>query len=190
MADPVHAEDVRIRADVIHDAEAVSDAIARMGREISAVLAERDPLILAVLLGGLVPTARLLAHLRFPYQLDYLQATRYHGGTAAGALRWHVKPRASVRERTVLVIDDILDEGETLRAIQDHLEAEGAAQVYTAVLSVKDHSRRRDDVQLDFHGVVVPDRYVFGCGMDYMEYHRGLPEILALPRDESGEEAH
>jgi hypoxanthine phosphoribosyltransferase len=184
MADRTSAEDVRMRADVIHDADAVDAAVTRMGQEISTELAGQDPLVIAVLLGGLVPTTWLLQHLRFPYQLDYLHATRYRSGTQGGELSWIVKPRASVSGRTVLVIDDIIDEGETLKAIQDHLAAAGAAEVYTAVLAVKDHDRRRQDVQVDFRGLDVPDRYVFGCGMDYMEYHRGLPEILALPHED------
>ena len=172
-----------MRADVIHDSTAVSAAIARMGHEISVELTGSDPLVFAVLLGGLVPTAWLLEHLRFPYQLDYLHATRYRDSTEGGELRWIVRPRSGVNGRTVLIIDDIVDEGETLKAIQDHFQQAGAAQVYTAVLTVKEHDRRRDDVRIDFMGLSVPDRYVFGCGMDYMEYHRGLPEILALPHE-------
>jgi hypoxanthine phosphoribosyltransferase len=184
MTDRAHADDARMRAEVVHDAQAVASAISKMGVEISAELADSEPVVLVVLLGGLVPAARLLEHLRFPYQLDYLHATRYRG-TEGGNLRWLVEPRTAVAGRTVLVIDDILDEGVTLKAIQDHLATAGAERVYTAVLAVKQHDRRVPGVQLDFKGLMVPDRYVFGCGMDYMEYHRGLPEILALPREES-----
>jgi hypoxanthine phosphoribosyltransferase len=185
MSDRDHIEDARMRAEVVHDAEAVEAAISEMGQEITRELADSEPVVLAVLLGGLIPTARLLEHLRFPYQLDYLHATRYRGTTEGGKLHWLVEARTSVAGRTVLVIDDILDEGVTLKAIQEHLEAAGAAKVYTAVLAVKDHGRRVAGVSVDFEGLVVPDRYVFGCGMDYMEYHRGLPEILALPQEES-----
>lgn len=173
-----------MRADVVADASLVDATIERMAREITAELSEADPLVLAVLIGGLVPTARLLQHFRFPYQLDYLHANRYRGGTTAGELRWLVEPRSRIEGRTVLVIDDILDEGETLASIVEYLEQAGAAEVHTAVLVVKEHDRRRPGIRVNFQGLVVPDRYVFGCGMDYMEYHRGLPEILALPREE------
>ena len=89
------------------------------------------------------------------------------------------KPDVPIAGRTVLVIDDIFDEGHTLKAIVDDLTQSGAGRVYSAALVNKLHDRK-EDLAVDFIGLDVEDRYVFGCGMDYKEYWRNLPSIYAL----------
>jgi len=114
-------------------------------------------------------------------EFDTLHATRYRGGTIGGArLAWLHLPSASLRGRRVLLVDDILDEGHTLKAIQYWCEDEGAADIRIAVLAHKQHARRVDGVAADYIGVEVPDRYVFGYGMDFRGQGRNLPEIYAL----------
>jgi len=81
----------------------------------------------------------------------------------------------------VLIVDDILDEGVTLRAVADYCRDAGAREVRVAVLVQKLHDRNQVGVRPDFKGLDVPDRYVFGCGMDYREYFRNLTAIYALP---------
>lgn len=80
----------------------------------------------------------------------------------------------------MLVIDDIFDEGDTLKAIVAEVRRQGAAAVYSAVLVNKRHDRKAAGLTVDFVGLEVPDRYVFGCGMDYKEYWRNLPAIYAV----------
>jgi hypoxanthine phosphoribosyltransferase len=122
---------------------------------------------------------QLLPRLDFPLEFDYLHVTRYRGKTQGGAIEWRVLPGKSVAGRTLLVIDDILDEGETLYATRQKLLEMGAARVYTAVLADKE-IRKTKPVQADFVGLKVPDRFVFGCGMDAYGLWRNLPEIRAL----------
>ena len=117
--------------------------------------------------------------MRFPLQVGYLHATRYRSGIRGGAIDWIAPPRPEVAGRTVLVIDDIFDEGDTLKAILEEVRRRGAAAVYSAVLVNKRHHRKVPGLQVDFIGLEVPDRYVFGCGMDYKEYWRQLPAIYA-----------
>lgn len=168
-------------ADCLFDQAAVEQALDRLADEITASLAERDPLILCVMNGGLVAAGHLLTRLGFPLQLDYLHATRYRGDVEGAAeLHWLVRPQLSLQDRTVLVIDDILDEGRTLAGILDYCRQHDAASVYSAVLVRKRHERRDPHIRADFVGVDVDDRYVFGYGMDYREYLRNAPGIYAV----------
>lgn len=168
-------------ADCLHDQSAVEAALDRMGREITEALAKRDPLVLCVMNGGLVAAGHLLTRLSFPLQVDYLHATRYRGDVEGAAeLHWLVRPQLPLAGRTVLVIDDILDEGRTLAGILDYCRQHEAASVYSAVLVLKHHGRRDPRIQADFVGVEVDDHYVFGYGMDYKEYLRNAPGIYAV----------
>jgi len=135
--------------------------------------------------GGLVPTALLMPGMRFPWKLDYLHATRYREATTGTELVWQRTPEQSLRGRHVLVVDDILDEGHTLAAILQYCEAQGPASLRTAVLTRKRHQRGVRP-PLDYVGLEVPDRYVFGCGMDYKGYWRNLPAIYAIPERKEG----
>jgi hypoxanthine phosphoribosyltransferase len=109
-----------------------------------------------------------------------VHATRYRGATSGGELAWIKRPACAFAGRMVLLVDDILDEGHTLKAIRDWLVGEGAARVYVIVLCEKRHARRVPGIAADFCGVEVPDRYVFGYGMDYHEQGRNLPAIYAV----------
>lgn len=166
-------------AELLCPPERIEAALDRMAAAIAAELEHRDPLVLVVMNGAFVPAARLLARLRFPLRVGYLHATRYRGGTRGGAIDWIALPRPAVAGQVVLVVDDIFDEGDTLKAILDEIRRQGAAAVYSAVLVNKRHDRKVPDLTVDFVGLEVPDRYVFGCGMDYKEYWRNLPAIYA-----------
>jgi hypoxanthine phosphoribosyltransferase len=166
-------------ADLICAEPQVKAALERMAAEITAKLADANPLILPVMGGAVVFTGHLLPLLRFPLEFDYLHVTRYNGKTRGAQVEWKVGPRTDIRGRTVLVLDDILDEGNTLAAIRDRLLAEGVGQFHSAVFADKDIGRAKP-IAADFVGVRVPDRYVFGFGMDVNEYWRNLPAIYAL----------
>lgn len=170
--------------ELVHGEREVQQALDEMARRITAVLAGHDPVLLAVMTGGMVPAVWLSSRLSFPHQLDYLHATRYEGGTRGGELRWRARPGIDLTGRSVLIVDDILDEGLTLRAVADYCRDAGAREVHTAVLVRKLHDRTLPGIEPDFRGLDVPDRYVFGCGMDYHEYFRNLTAIYALPIEE------
>ena len=174
------AEQVWAQADCLHAPDAVSAAVARMAGDIRADLAGRNPLVLCVMTGALLPTAWLLPHLDFPLELDYLHATRYDGATQGAELRWIHQPRTSLSGRAVLLIDDILDEGVTLHALQSWCLGQEVALLRTAVLVRKCHDRNRLGTRADYVGLEVPDRYVFGAGMDYKGYWRNLSGIYAV----------
>jgi hypoxanthine phosphoribosyltransferase len=176
------------RAAELADRAAVELALDRMAAEISRDLGGRDPLVLAVMIGGLMPTAWLLQRLAFPLQLDYVHASRYRGGTRGGAnIDWLARPRAPLAGRVVLVVDDVLDEGYTLAAILADCRARGAAEVRSAVLVEKMHSRRPAGLVADYTGLRVADRYLFGCGMDFHERHRQHAAVYALAEEDDRE---
>jgi hypoxanthine phosphoribosyltransferase len=130
--------------------------------------------------GGLLPTGLLLQRLPFPMKVDYLHATRYREKTVGSLeLMWQRMPSESLSNRHVLIVDDILDEGHTLAEIIKYCQAQGPASLRSAVLAQKDHDRGVRP-PLDYVGLRVPDRYVFGCGMDYKGYWRNLMGIYAV----------
>jgi hypoxanthine phosphoribosyltransferase len=166
-------------AEVVCDARQVQAALERLAAQITDRLAQRYPLALCVMGGSVVFTGQLLPLLHFPLDFDYLHCTRYNGATRGGELAWKVLPRQRVAGRVVLVLDDILDEGHTMVAIRERLLADGAAQVLCAVFADKDLGRAKP-ISPDFVGLSVPNRYVFGFGMDVEGAWRNLPAIYAV----------
>lgn len=167
-------------SEVVCTEEEVAAAFDRMAAEIRAVLKDANPVVLCVMLGGLIPTARLLVRFDFPLELDYVHATRYRGDTRGHELHWRARPATVLTGRDVLVIDDILDEGITLAGVLDFCRDQGAKTVRSAVLVDKRHGRKKSLQRADFTGLEVDDRYVFGCGMDYRDCFRNLRSIHAV----------
>ena len=167
-------------ADLVWSEADVDAAYARLARDISSVLGESSPLIIPVMMGGMIPASRILSQLEFPVEVDYVHATRYRGDVQGRMLEWIAHPASDFKGRSVLVVDDILDEGVTLAAIIGHCRELGAREIYCAVLVDKRIGRPRVYSRADFTGLEVDDRYVFGCGMDYQGYFRNLPGIYAL----------
>jgi len=171
----------REEADCLVDADQVEAALDRMAAEITAALRDTNPMIYAVMNGALILAGRILPRLPFPLEVTYLHATRYGHALQGTLLDWRVRPTQDLRGRTVLVLDDILDEGHTLNAIIEYLKEEGADKVYSAVLTHKLHDRKAyPGMRADFTGLDVADRFLFGCGMDYKGYWRNAPGIYAV----------
>lgn len=166
-------------ADRIFDSTQVGDAIDALADAIASDLAGHNPLILCIMNGGLILSGKLLPRLNFPLRVDYLHATRYRGATRGRQLRWERTPSESLDGERVLLIDDILDEGETLAGIIDFCRDAGAASVSSAVLVRKLHDRC-NDVVVDYIGLEAPDRYLFGYGMDYKGFWRNADGIFAV----------
>lgn len=180
---PRRLDEVLRTADELHAEDDVERALDQMAEAIEAELGSSMPVILGVMIGALVPLGKLLPRLQFPLELDYIHVTRYHGSTQGTDLVWLARPQTSLRERTVLVFDDILDEGRTLAGIIDECYEAGARDVLAAVLVNKRHDRRFEGFEANFCGLDVDDRYVFGAGMDYKGYFRNLTGIYAVKRE-------
>ena len=174
-----HIKQVRAEADCLASVKQAEIALDNMAAAITARQKNNNPLIVCVMNGGLVVTGCLLSRLDFPLEQDYLHATRYRGETQGGELNWLVEPQHSLKNRHVLIVDDILDEGYTLAAIVKYCYDSGAADVETAVLIEKMHNRKQG-IKADYVGLEMEDHYLFGYGMDYKGYLRNAPGIFAV----------
>ena len=179
MKGPDEAMRLLREAELLCPPEQVEREVERMAAEITRALGGDFPVVLSVMGGAAVFTGRLLPRLLFPLEFGAIEVTRYNNDIQGRDITWRLPPRDNVRGRTVLVLDDILDEGITLAAIHRKLKEMGAAKVYSAVFADKDLGRDKP-IRADFVGVTVPNRYVFGFGMDAYGLWRNLPAIYAL----------
>ncbi len=161
----------------------VRQAVVGMAAEINACYGESPVILLVVMTGALMPAAWLAAQLKMPIRMDFVHVTRYAGGTQGGEIRFRVAPRLDMEGQHVLIVEDIFDVGLTLQSIKEYCQSHGARSVRSAVLVRKAHDRETAGDQADFVGLVLGDRYLFGCGMDVHEHWRHLEEIHALVED-------
>jgi hypoxanthine phosphoribosyltransferase len=169
---------VQATADLLHSEQDVEAALDDMAQKINSTLAGHNPLLLCVINGGIVTAGKLITRLTIPLTIDSIHASRYQNQTLGGTIKWLVTPETPIKGRTVLIVDDILDEGITLEALYDYCREQGAATVYSAVLVDKILGHEKP-VTPDFIGLEVENRYLFGYGMDYKGYLRNAPGIYA-----------
>ena len=173
-------DEVFAHADLLYTAAEVDSALDKMAEAINLKLGTEYPIIICPMIGGVVVTGQLLIRLTFPLEVDYIHATRYRDETTGKDLQWLRKPQPNITGRTVLILDDILDIGITLEQIFQACEEAGAGRIYTAVLVEKQINKPRGLEHADFTGLTVPDRYVFGYGMDYKGFLRNCSGIYAV----------
>jgi hypoxanthine phosphoribosyltransferase len=175
---PEQFQAIRGRMELLVDRAHVEAALDRMAEQVTAAFADKDPLLLCVVTGGIVTAGLLLPRLDFQLRLDYVHASRYRGKTTGGELDWHHRPSDAIRGEHVLVIDDIFDEGLTMAAIVDACRDDGALSVHSLVLTRKERAHPTD-YRPDIVGLTIPDRYVMGYGLDYKRYFRNAAGIYA-----------
>lgn len=181
MTIPSKIQDVYKKSTLLFTTQQVEAALDKMAIDIHEKLHDKNPVLLCVMVGGLVPMGNLLPRLDFPLEVDYVHATRYRGAITGGEIHWKVRPSVNLKGRTVLVVDDILDGGITLAAILAEVVALGAENVYSAVLVDKYQKRVEHGLEhADFVGLQIEDHYIFGYGMDYNEYLRNAPGIFIV----------
>ncbi|MDH4233505.1 MAG: hypoxanthine-guanine phosphoribosyltransferase, partial [Gallionella sp.] len=174
-----HARDILQQAELLYSDEQVQSALQRVAQQINAALADSHPLVLSVMGGAVVFSGQLLPLLNFPLDFDYVHVSRYGDARQSGAMNWKVAPCENVRGRVVLLLDDILDEGHTLAALRERVLELGADKCYSAVFADKQHGSKKS-AHADFVGLALPNRFVFGYGMDIEGAWRNLPAIYAI----------
>ena len=166
---------------LLFDQAQIDAAVEAIAADIRADLEGGErPVFITVMQGGLQFAANLSLRIGIDVEFDYLHATRYRGALTGSGLAWLHRPATALQGRRVLIADDILDEGHTLKAVRDWCEDQGATDVRIAVLCEKIHDRRVEGIEADYIALAVPDAYVYGYGMDYHEQGRNLPGIYAL----------
>lgn len=173
---------VQAQAELLHNEQEVEAALDKMAAQINPLLANTSPIVLCVINGGIVVAGKLLTRLTMPLNLDSINASRYQNQVAGGAVEWLLKPQLPLKDRTVLIVDDVLDEGITLATIHQYCLDQAAAAVYSAVLIDKDLGKEKP-IRADFVGLTVPGHYLFGYGMDYKGYLRNAAGIYACRLD-------
>ena len=180
---PLDAKKLLADSEVLFTAEVVDAATSRVASEINRDFADMNPLVLSVMGGAVVFTGQLLPQLDFPLDFDIVQASRYGDKTVGAQLTWRVAPRDNIVGRHVIILDDILDEGITLAAIVDLVERTGAISVACAVFCVKDYGEEinsKKPLKAEYVGISVPNRFIYGYGMDVAGAWRNLPAIYAV----------
>lgn len=181
---PDHIREVFMKSSCLFSKTEVDSALDKMAVEISYRLSHQNPIFLCVVVGGIVSMGNLLPRLDFPLEVDYVHATRYKKGTVGQEITWRATPETSLKGRTVVIVDDILDGGVTLSAIKQYCLDQEAGDVLTAVLVDKKDARVEGGVETpDFYGLRVENHYIFGYGMDYKGYLRNAPGIYVVSKE-------
>jgi len=180
------AQEIHRDADLLYDADAVAQGIAELAGRVADDCEKTFPLVLCVMNGGLYLTGQLLRHWEFPLTLDYVHATRYRLATLGKDVLWKSYPQNEIRDRNVLIIDDIFDQGYTLEEVRNYCLKHGAKSCHSVFLIGKTHDRRTADVQPDYVGLECGECYVYGAGMDLNSHFRNLSSIYYIEKKVPG----
>ncbi len=175
---------IKAQSKVIVSQSQINNALDKLAKQLAADYHDKTPIFIVVLNGGLIFAGQLLPKLDLLCEIDYCHATRYQGAQRGAELVWKAKPQTNLAGRDVILVDDILDEGITLKLIQDYCLAQQARSVKTLVLVEKQHNRKAYSNQTpDYCELSVPDQYVFGFGMDYSHYWRNTADIRVVEEE-------
>lgn len=183
MSDPLsnaHLDKILNTADLIHSSQAIDRALNGLALELNREYLGKQVLVLVIMNGGLVTTGQLLPKLDFQLEVDYVHATRYGNNTRGSEVVWSAKPKQDLQDKHILLVDDIYDEGITLAEVIKFVDSQHPASLKTALLLNKAHDRKAEGARADYSALTVPDRYVFGFGMDYKGFLRNVPGIYAV----------
>jgi hypoxanthine phosphoribosyltransferase len=180
------ALDVHQEAQQLFSTEQVDQAISQLAERIATDYQDSFPLVLCVMNGGLYFTGQLMRYWDFPLTVDYVHATRYRLSTLGRDVLWKAYPQNTIRDRHVIIVDDIFDQGYTLQEVKAYCERQGAAKCISAFLIRKSHDRRKADIEADYVALECGDHYVYGSGMDLHSHFRNLSGIFAIPHEKSG----
>jgi len=170
----------------LFDANEVDAAISQLADRAAAKLADDFPLVLCVMNGGLFLTGQLMRYWDFPLTIDYVHATRYRLATLGRDVLWKAYPQNELKDRHVVIVDDIFDQGYTLQEVKAYCEKQGASKITSLFLIRKQHQRARADIEADDVALQCDDLYVYGSGMDLHSHFRNVSGIYAIAPGESG----
>lgn len=165
---------------VLYSQQDIEKAIDRLSRQLTEEYRDKRPIILSVLSGAILFTVDMIEKMDIMAQLDFIDVSTYFGGTeSTGKLTLVHDLNADVKDRHVLIMEDIVDSGHTLSYLIDLLKQRGAKSVKTVSLLDKPEGREYD-VKVDYYGFKVPNEFLVGYGLDYKGYYRNLPYVGIL----------
>ena len=174
------ALEIHKNADLLFDQQTVELAVEKLATTVANQCNGDFPLVLCVMNGGLYLTGQLLRHWEFPLTVDYVHATRYRLATLGKDVLWKAYPQNEIKDRNVIIIDDIFDQGYTLEEIKSYCVKQGAKSITSVFLIRKSHERKKADIQPDYVGLECGDCYVYGFGMDMNSHFRNLSSIYHI----------
>jgi hypoxanthine phosphoribosyltransferase len=180
------ALDLDQQSQQLFDADQVDQAISELADTVAEQIKDDFPLVLCVMNGGLFMTGQLMRFWDFPLTIDYVHATRYRLATLGRDVLWKAYPQNSLKNRHVIIVDDIFDQGYTLEEVKSYGMKQGAKKCTSVFLIRKQHQRKRADIEADFVALECGDLYVYGSGMDLHSHFRNLSGIHAIPAEKSG----
>jgi len=165
---------------LLYSQKKIQKKIKKLAKQLNADYKNQQVVFLTIMNGGMIFATDLAKNLNLDMEMDYVQVSRYGTETTGGQLIWKHQCETTLKDKHVLLIDDIFDEGYTLMAVDEWCKEKGAASVKSVVLVSKKHDRGYADFTVDYFGLEVKDLYIFGYGMDYQEKLRHLNDIYYL----------
>ncbi|KNF07462.1 bifunctional protein TilS/HprT [Gottschalkia purinilytica] len=165
---------------VIISEDEITEKIKEVGKRVSQDYEGRDILVVSLLKGSFIFTADLVRQINVPTQVEFMTTSSYgHNEESAGEVDILNDLDVDVRGRDILIVDDIMDTGLTMKKIIEHLESKGPNSVRTCVLLDKPE-RRKVDITPSYVGFTIPDLFIVGYGLNYGDYYRGVPYIFSF----------
>lgn len=180
------ALEVHKESELMFDEKQVEQAISDLADQVAEEIKESFPLVLCVMNGGLFMTGQLMRFWDFPLTIDYVHATRYRLATLGRDVLWKAYPQNVLKDRNIIIVDDIFDQGYTLEEVKSYCMKQGAKQCTSVFLIRKQHKRKKADIEADFVALECDDVYVYGSGMDLHSHFRNLSGIHSIPTEKSG----
>ena len=167
--------------EILIDADTLQKRISELGKQISEDYLDQDLLLVCILRGGVVFLVDLMRAIEIPHMVDFMAVSSYGIGarSTTGQARITLDLNTDIRDRNVLLVEDIVDSGYTLQAVFEFLETRRPKSLKVCVLLDK-AERRQTEVPIAYSGFIIPDKFIFGYGLDVDEYYRNLPFVAAL----------
>ncbi len=163
------------------------EEIIKRAKEIGAKISEdyqgKRPILVGLLKGSVPFLAELMKHITVDLEIDFMDVSSYEGTESTGDVRINKDLENSVKDDDLIIVEDIIDTGKTLKKVIEILYSKGAKSVKVATLLDKPEGRLTEDVEGDYVGFVVPNRFLVGFGLDYNQKYRNLPFVGVLKKE-------
>ena len=174
----------RNQLSLLHNRQEIETTVKRLAAELNRDYPGKHPILVGVLKGSFMFMADLIRHLDFPHELEFVRLSSYGSGQkSSGKIKVIAGLQTPVKNRDVLVIEDIVDTGFTVACLIDYLRKQKPASLRLCALTDKP-SRREVPVTIDYLGFTVPNRFIVGYGLDWDEKYRNLPSIYVLESED------